>query len=290
MDVSFWVATGAATVSAALVAGIVVDFVADGRTPRPAQRAPDLAWLRLVWPLAARWGAPLGRRLPVAYAGRVRRRLRAAELDRALDVGTWTAALVAYALLAALASASVALALDLSAAPAAAVGALLGVALPEMRLKSEIVARESSIRRELPLYLDVLTLAVESGSSLTGAIALAASKAPDGPLRRAFVRFLGEVRAGRPRADALRSLDEYAAAAPVSALVGALLQSEKTGARLGKVLRAQAAQRTQERFARAEKLAMQAPVRMLGPLIVCIFPCTFLVLGFPIFTKLTAGF
>ena len=61
-------------------------------------------------------------------------------------------------------------------------------------------------------------------------------------------------------------------------------------ARLGEVLRHQSNQRSQERFARAEKAAMQAPVRMLGPLVLCIFPCTFIVLGFPIVVKLMAGF
>ena len=73
--------------------------------------------------------------------------------------------------------------------------------------------------------------------------------------------------------------------APISSFVSALIQGEKTGSSLGPILRAQGEQRRQERFLRAEKLAMEAPVKMLGPLILCIFPCTFIVIGFPIAMK-----
>jgi tight adherence protein C len=68
-------------------------------------------------------------------------------------------------------------------------------------------------------------------------------------------------------------------------LVSALIQAEATGMNLGPILRAQAEQRRAERFARAEKLAMEAPVKLLFPLIAFIFPCTFVVLGFPIAMK-----
>ena len=76
----------------------------------------------------------------------------------------------------------------------------------------------------------------------------------------------------------------------ITSLVSALVSAEQTGASVGQVLRAQAEQRGAERFARAEKLAMEAPVKMLGPLVLCIFPCTFIVLGFPIATQLARQF
>jgi tight adherence protein C len=290
MELEFVIAVGAASSSAALLAALVVEPLVSTRTATAVLPTPRVWWLRAVWPFATRCGPALVPLLPAAYADGTSRRLRAAEIDRSLTAGTWSAAVLVYGAVAATLAAALAVMAGLAVVPAMLVGAVIGGTWPELRLRRAIGERYGRIRRELPLYLDVLTLAVESGSSLTGAIALAAEKSPDGPLRRAFLRFLGEVRAGRPRAEALRSLDEYVAVGSVSTLIAALLQSEKTGARLGKVLRAQAAQRTQERFARAEKLAMQAPVRMLGPLILCIFPCTFLVLGFPIYTKLTAGF
>ena len=290
MDATFWLAVGSATSSAALSAGVLAATLVRPRRALDRYRPPPPAWLRPVWGIARRCGDAVAARLPGTYTRHVARRLRAADLDRAVRPGEWCAARLAYGAIGAAGIAALASLANLPVVVATLLGCVAGVALPELRLGEAIARRESSIRRELPVYLDVLTLAVESGSSLTSAIALATDKAPDGPLRRAFLRFLADVRAGRPRSDALRALDENASATSVTALVAALVHSEKTGARLGPVLRAQAGQRTQERFARAEKLAMQAPVRLLAPLILCIFPCTFLVLGFPIVVKLMAGF
>jgi tight adherence protein C len=290
MDAAFWLAVGSASSSAALSAGVLAAALTRPRRATDRHRPPPPAWLRPVWPLARRCGEAIDVRLPGSYVRRVARRLRAADIERAVQPGEWCAARLAYGAAGAAGIAVLALLAGLPAVGAGVLGGIAGVAMPELRLREAIARREASIRRELPVYLDVLTLAVESGSSLTAAIALATEKAPDGPLRRAFARFLADGRAGRPRSDALRALDEHAAAPAVTALVAALLHSEQTGARLGPVLRAQATQRTQERFARAEKLAMQAPVRLLAPLILCIFPCTFLVLGFPIVVKLMAGF
>jgi tight adherence protein C len=77
----------------------------------------------------------------------------------------------------------------------------------------------------------------------------------------------------------------------VASFVATLIQAEATGMSLGPILRAQADQRRVERFARAEKLAMEAPVKLLFPLIFFIFPCVFLILMFPIVMKfLAAGF
>ena len=78
-------------------------------------------------------------------------------------------------------------------------------------------------------------------------------------------------------------------APPVTSLVAALVQAETSGGSLSGVLRAQSEQRLNERFARAEKLALEAPVKLLAPLILCIFPCTFLVLAFPVVIRLLEG-
>ena len=77
--------------------------------------------------------------------------------------------------------------------------------------------------------------------------------------------------------------------ASFTAFVAALIQAETSGSSLAAALRAQAEQRLNERFARAEKLALEAPVKMLVPLIFCIFPCTFIVLGFPVALRLMQG-
>lgn len=289
MDPYPWIAALAAASATALLAQTVLAFLlAPLRSAHPRPAPP---WLvRPVWPVAKRIAAALGGRLPSPYLSRTLDRLRAADLDRAVAPSEWIAAQAIYGVLGAVVGAAVAHALSLSPGLLVAVGASVGVIVPTLRLRALATERARGVRRELPTFLDVITLAVESGSSLTAAIAMAVEKADDGPMRRALLRFLADVRAGRPRADALRALDVHLGLRETQAFVGALLQSEQTGARLGDVLRHQATQRAQERFARAEKQAMQAPVKMLGPLVLCIFPCTFLVLGFPIAVKLMEGF
>ena len=98
-----------------------------------------------------------------------------------------------------------------------------------------------------------------------------------------------DMRAGRPRSEALRELADRLDMPPVSSFVATLIQAEATGMSLGPILRAQAEQRRTERFARAEKLAMEAPVKLLFPLLFFIFPCVFAILMFPIAMKFLAA-
>ncbi|NBP08874.1 MAG: type II secretion system F family protein [Gammaproteobacteria bacterium] len=161
-------------------------------------------------------------------------------------------------------------------------GLVTGFGLPWLWLRDIIESRRDEVTRELPLYVDMLTLALEAGGSLSVALKVATERSPDSVLRRAFIRVQGDLRAGRSRAEALRALGERLDMPAISPLVAALVQADASGGSLASVLRAQSEQRLNERFARAEKRAMEAPVRMLGPLVLCIFPCTFLILGFPI--------
>jgi tight adherence protein C len=150
--------------------------------------------------------------------------------------------------------------------------------------------RERQIARELPAYLDLLTVSVEAGATLTAGVRLIVAQAPDSPLRRYFERVLREVRSGRPRAQAFIHVAEMHGVESLSTLANALSHAEATGMSLGQILRTQSEQRTAERFARAERLAMQAPVKMLGPLIFCIFPCTFIVLAVPVVVRMMEAF
>ena len=142
--------------------------------------------------------------------------------------------------------------------------------------------RRKDLLKTLPFYLDMITLCVEAGLNLSGALRQATLKGPPGVLRDEFQRILRDVRAGRSRTDALRQFARRMGEPSVTAVVSSIVQAENTGMNLGPILRAQADQRRTERFLRAEKLAMEAPVKMLLPLIAFIFPCTFIVLGFPI--------
>lgn len=165
------------------------------------------------------------------------------------------------------------------------IGAILGWLYPTIWLKDRLAQRKRELLRSLPFFLDIITLCVEAGLNMQGAMTQAVAKGPKGVMRDEFQRVLRDLRAGKARAEALRDLAERLNESSITNFTMAVIQAERMGMSLGPVLRAQADQRRTERFLRAEKLAMEAPVKMLFPLIAFIFPCTFVVLLFPIAMK-----
>jgi tight adherence protein C len=157
---------------------------------------------------------------------------------------------------------------------------------PRYRLREQGAARQRLMLKEFPFLLDMTTLCVEAGLNLQGALQQAAQHGPDGPLRHELRGALADMRAGVPRLEALRELANRTDLIAVRQLATALGQADQLGMSLGPLLRAQSEQRRAERFLRAEKLALEAPVKMLFPMVFCIFPCTFLIIGFPIAVKL----
>ena len=111
---------------------------------------------------------------------------------------------------------------------------------------------------------------------------IACEKQGGGPVQQLWGEVLAQIRAGSPRAAALRCVMERIDLAPVTSLFTALIQAELRGMSLGAALRAQSAQCVADRFVRAERAALQAPVKLLLPLLTCIFPCTFIVIAVPI--------
>ncbi|HJV74257.1 MAG TPA: type II secretion system F family protein [Noviherbaspirillum sp.] len=164
--------------------------------------------------------------------------------------------------------------------------ALLGFSYPGIWLADRLAFRRRDLLKSLPFFLDIITLCVEAGLNLQGAMNQAVLRGPKGVMRDEIQKVLRDARAGKQRAEAMRAMAERLGEAAITNLVTSLIQAESVGMNLGPVLRAQAEQRRSERFLRAEKLAMEAPVKMLLPLIAFIFPCTFIVLGFPIVMKL----
>jgi tight adherence protein C len=165
---------------------------------------------------------------------------------------------------------------------AAILGALSGWGYCGIWLKDRIASRKRELQKSLPFVLDLITLCVEAGLNLQGAFNQAVEKGPQGILREEIQRVLRDIRNGKARAEALRGMSERLQEASVTNFITAMVQAERVGMSLGPALRAQADQRRAERFLRAEKLAMEAPVKLLFPLIAFIFPCTFIVLFFPI--------
>ena len=239
-----------------------------------------LFWLPIQW--IAHY---VGQVLPVSYRQRVLVRLRLAGLDYALSSEQFTAARMLAAAGAALLADWVIGSFGKPAGWWPLLAAAIGFVFPAIWLRDRIQARRRETLKTLPFFLDIITLCVEAGLNLTGALTQAVAKGPVGPLRDEIARVLRDVRAGRPRLDALRSFADRMNEPSITNFVSAMIQAENMGMNLGPIMRAQSEQRRAERFARAEKLAMEAPVKLLFPLIAFIFPCTFVVLAFPIAMK-----
>ena len=133
-------------------------------------------------------------------------------------------------------------------------------------------------------------MATQAGLNMSSAVAQSVDKGPSSPLKVEFKKVMRDLRAGVPRAEAFRMMADRLSLQEISAFVTAIVQAEKTGASIGDALKVQADQRRIERFQRAEKLAMEAPVKLIFPLVVFIFPTTFIVIFFPIAIKLMEAF
>jgi len=168
------------------------------------------------------------------------------------------------------------------------VGAL-GAAYPQIWLSDQVKKRHVLISRALPYNLDLLTLSVEAGLDFTAAIAKVVEKGKAGPLRDELQLVLKQLKMGKTREEALKAMVARVDLASLTMFVMALVQADRMGTSLGKVLRIQSTQLRQDRTMRAEKLAGEAPVKMLFPLIACIFPTVFMILFGPIIFAFAFG-
>lgn len=162
---------------------------------------------------------------------------------------------------------------------------LTGLVFPQLSVRDMRLKREKALIRALPIFVDYLVMTLEAGLNFSGALQQAVAKGPDGPLRNEFARVLRDIRAGKGKAQALRELASRNQVKEINLLVNAIVQAEQSGSSLSGTLSIQAEQRRNERFQRAEKLALQAPVKLVFPLVAFIFPITFILLGFPIVMK-----
>ncbi len=180
---------------------------------------------------------------------------------------------------------------DLIYALLAALGTgLAGALIPMLWLRERSAAMRKEISRGLPFLIDLLTLCVEAGLNIQGAFQQAMLRGPAGILRNEIQQMMRDVRAGKSRAASMADWAARLGDPAVTRLVGALSHAEASGMNLGPVLRRQADSSRAERFQRAELAAFRAPVKMLLPLITMIFPCTFIVIFFPIAMQLFHGF
>jgi tight adherence protein C len=167
-------------------------------------------------------------------------------------------------------------------------GSAFGFILPEFWLGRKIKARGMAMILQLPDALDLLTISVEAGLGFDAALAKVVEKM-EGPLVNEFRQALAEIRMGRTRREALRDIVARADAQPVANFIGAIVQAEQLGVPIAKVLQIQSQQLRIERRQRAEEAAAKAPVKMLFPMVGCIFPTIFIVILGPAIITVMGG-
>ncbi|MFU8779706.1 MAG: type II secretion system F family protein [Kiritimatiellia bacterium] len=161
-------------------------------------------------------------------------------------------------------------------------GPLLLSVSPASWLSRACKTRQGRIRRSLPFVLDLLTLSVEAGMDFMTALQRNVERATIDPLTEELIRVIREIQLGHTRREALKAMAKRVNLQEIRAVVNALVQADELGVSIGSILRIQSEQIRQRRFENAEKLANEAPVKMLVPLLLFIFPGVFLILLGPI--------
>jgi tight adherence protein C len=233
---------------------------------------------RVLVPAVERLAALALRINPKASADAIGSRLIAAGLSSRVSTAQFLAVKSGAALLGAV----TAVMLGVAAGPLAGLAlvpvfAAGGFFAPESVLTMKIKSRREAIRSELPDALDLLAVSVEAGLGLDGAIAKL-TEHMEGALVDEFALTLGEMRIGESRQDALKKMAERVPAPELASFVRSVIQADQLGISLGRILRVQAADSRLRRQAAAEEKAMKAPIKMLFPTALFVFPAMFIVI------------
>jgi len=161
-------------------------------------------------------------------------------------------------------------------------GYLFFYAYPLMWLRATLKKRHFAIMCELPFVLDLLTLSVEAGMDFMSALQRNCDRRRLDPLNEELIRMTREIQMGNARRVALRNMADRVRQPDLKSVAFALIQADELGVPIGPILRIQSDQLRSRRFDRAERMANEAPVKMLGPLLLCIFPAVLIVLLAPI--------
>ena len=160
---------------------------------------------------------------------------------------------------------------------ALAIGAILGYYLPVLWLKQKVDARRSEIQKGLPDAMDLLVIAVDAGLGFDAALARVTDKYKNA-LSEQFAKVLREVSLGRPRLEAMDEMGRSSGVEDLHNFIQAVIQSEQFGTGIGKILRIQADEMRRKRRQRAQEKAAQATLKMMLPMVGCIFPTLWIVL------------
>ena len=168
-------------------------------------------------------------------------------------------------------------------------GTVVAYFQPVLWLRSTLKRRHLSIQKALPFVLDLLTLSVEAGMDFISALQRNCKLRRLDPLNEELLRMTKEIQIGASRREALKGMADRVRQPDLKSVAYALIQADELGVSIGSILRIQSEQLRSRRFDRAEKLAAEAPVKMLGPLMLCIFPAVFIILLGPVISQAMKG-
>jgi tight adherence protein C len=166
---------------------------------------------------------------------------------------------------------------------------LMGALGPGLYLNSRVKSRQVAVSAELPDALDLLSVSVEAGLGFDGAVQKL-TEHMDGPLIEEFELALGGIRIGEGRSEALKKMADRSSSQEMASFVRAIIQADQLGISLGRILKVQAGDTRMKRQLLAEEKAMKAPIKMLFPTVIFIFPAMFLVVLGPAFLNLSTFF
>ncbi len=162
------------------------------------------------------------------------------------------------------------------------VGGLLGVVYPDLWVSGAIQKRKRRVFRDLPDMLDSLRLAVDAGLDLSTALKVVCEQGKKGPLHDELEKVEREIALGRTRKEAFRNFSDRMGMTEINSFVLALMQADQLGASVGPILKVQGEMARTRRWQLAEALVNKMPMKMLGPLVVFIFPASFIILFTPL--------
>lgn len=165
----------------------------------------------------------------------------------------------------------------------------IGYMIPGVWLSRKIKARKSEIQMALPDAIDLLTISVEAGLGFDPALQRVAEKW-DNELTREFRRMLNEIRMGKSRREALREMANRVNIDDLNVFIASVVQADQLGVSISQVLRVQSKQMRLRRRQRAEEKAHKAPIKMLFPMILLIFPAMYVVILGPAIPQIMGGF
>lgn len=165
----------------------------------------------------------------------------------------------------------------------------LGYLIPDLYLKRKITKRKKEIIRVLPETIDLLGLCIEAGLDFTSAVKWVAEKTPSTALMEELVFVLEEIKWGKPRIQALKDMSRRLDIPEISSFVQTIIQAERMGTPVAEAFTILSEDARAQRFHRGERIALQAPIKILIPLIFCIMPVIGIVIGGPILLQFMTG-